>query len=325
MSLYPWLHKLYEKIISYYIYNKNYAFLLENRYENGAKYLVHNIICWLLCPNKKNYKFCKKCISCNLMQLNNHPDVYKIILEKNKKSIGIDSIRIIIKNIYNYSIYSKSKIIYIHNFELITKKACNSLLKVIEEPPKNTFFIFVCKYIYNVLPTIKSRCIFLKLDIPIEESSVRWISNEVKKFNIKSIYTALNICNGSILNSVNLLKSNLWNDRINVCKIFKKSLIKNNMLLLVSIAGKKNNVEETLNIIYTLLTDGLKYKNNITNFFTNLDQEDLYISISKYFSSHMLIIKISQCLYCIKKCRNIKYINNQLLLIDYLLNFNLNK
>ncbi len=65
-----------------------------------------------------------------------------------------------IQNSFSYPGVEKinKKIYVIYGIENITKQAANSLLKFLEEPPKNTFAIFVTKSLNTVLDTIKSRC-----------------------------------------------------------------------------------------------------------------------------------------------------------------------
>ena len=56
------------------------------------------------------------------------------------------------------------KFFIINNIDKLSKTTLNSLLKIIEEPPINTYFIFSTKKIENIIPTIISRCtkIFLE-------------------------------------------------------------------------------------------------------------------------------------------------------------------
>lgn len=81
--------------------------------------------------------------------------------------IKIDDIRTIIDLAYNQT----EPIIYlISDADKMSIGAKNSLLKVIEEPPNNAYFIITLEDINNTLPTIKSRCQELKMDLyTIEE------------------------------------------------------------------------------------------------------------------------------------------------------------
>ena len=69
--------------------------------------------------------------------------------------IKVDEIRDMIEMSYKQT----EPIIYlIQNADKMSLGAKNSLLKVIEEPPNNAYFIMELKQIENTLDTIKSRC-----------------------------------------------------------------------------------------------------------------------------------------------------------------------
>ncbi len=55
------------------------------------------------------------------------------------------------------------KIFLINNFDVSTEEAQNKLLKILEEPPKNVYFVISVKNEEKVLPTIKSRCDKIKI------------------------------------------------------------------------------------------------------------------------------------------------------------------
>lgn len=75
--------------------------------------------------------------------------------------IKIDEIREMIKMAYKQT----EPIIYlIQNADKMSLAAKNSLLKVIEEPPQNAYFIMELQQIENTLSTIKSRCQEIKME-----------------------------------------------------------------------------------------------------------------------------------------------------------------
>lgn len=53
---------------------------------------------------------------------------------------------------------SEYKILYLENIERLSVPALNSILKILEEPPRNTLFFLTTSNINNVLDTIISRC-----------------------------------------------------------------------------------------------------------------------------------------------------------------------
>lgn len=79
-----------------------------------------------------------------------HPDVMYL------KKLKIDDIRNIIARSAETSYTGKK--IFILDINGIKKEASNAMLKLIEEPPQNTYFILLTNTL-NILPTIKSRAL----------------------------------------------------------------------------------------------------------------------------------------------------------------------
>ncbi len=58
---------------------------------------------------------------------------------------------------------SPLKLIALPNAQQLTPEAANALLKILEEPPKGTYFILAARQSEAVLPTIQSRCQIIRL------------------------------------------------------------------------------------------------------------------------------------------------------------------
>ena len=69
------------------------------------------------------------------------------------------------------------KIFLLNNFDISTEEAQNKLLKVLEEPPKNVYFILSAKSEERVLPTIKSRCEKIKI-APLSQNEISTICDD---------------------------------------------------------------------------------------------------------------------------------------------------
>jgi DNA polymerase III delta prime subunit len=82
-------------------------------------------------------------------------DNLKCLDEGNK--FGVKELRII-QNQMMLSSHSTYKTCYIENIERLSIPAINSMLKILEEPPKGVIFFLGCKNKNNVLDTIISRC-----------------------------------------------------------------------------------------------------------------------------------------------------------------------
>ncbi len=84
-----------------------------------------------------------------------HPDV-KFYPSK-EKLIVADSEEIVMESFVK-PIFSHKKIFIIKNIDFSMDSAQNKLLKILEEPPENVYFILTAASENLVLPTIKSRC-----------------------------------------------------------------------------------------------------------------------------------------------------------------------
>ena len=91
-----------------------------------------------------------------------HPDMIRLGLEENKKSISISQIREMGRLISGRPNEATHRMVLIQDADLMNVQAQNALLKVLEEPPESTFFILTAIRTAPLLPTILSRCRLLK-------------------------------------------------------------------------------------------------------------------------------------------------------------------
>ena len=91
-----------------------------------------------------------------LIDISQHPDIE--IINKNNENIKIDEVREIIYSSIESSFNSPKKIFILCGIENLRKESSNALLKILEEPPKNVYFILLSRTL-NIISTIKSRTI----------------------------------------------------------------------------------------------------------------------------------------------------------------------
>ena len=73
-----------------------------------------------------------------------------------KTKVQIDKINSIKNNIHETSFLNGSKVFLILSGETMTKEANNALLKSLEEPPQNTYFILVSDSLMQIPITVQS-------------------------------------------------------------------------------------------------------------------------------------------------------------------------
>ncbi|WBW97494.1 DNA polymerase III subunit delta' [Oceanirhabdus sp. W0125-5] len=92
-----------------------------------------------------------------------HIDILQWRIGKNKKSIGVNEIRELIKEVNKRPFEGDKKVIIVHDGNNLTPQAQNAFLKTIEEPPKGVFIIVLSDNLESILGTIQSRCQIHKL------------------------------------------------------------------------------------------------------------------------------------------------------------------
>lgn len=90
------------------------------------------------------------------------PDIFLYTKFNNELSpLKVESSRQIIINAQN-SPLNENKVFIIEDIDLASNSAVNAILKIIEEPPKNTYFFLTYQSFENVLQTIRSRSLKYK-------------------------------------------------------------------------------------------------------------------------------------------------------------------
>ncbi|CUS48950.1 MAG: DNA polymerase III delta' subunit HolB [Idiomarinaceae bacterium HL-53] len=143
----------------------------------GTELLLDALIAWLLCNSQGN-KACGVCKSCLLQQAGNHPDFLRVVPEENKK-IGVDEIRSMNARVWSHANQAGAKVVLVQSAERMTEAAANALLKTLEEPPQNTYFIIAPERFARVLPTIRSRVQIYTLPTPSEEEIKQWLQEHL--------------------------------------------------------------------------------------------------------------------------------------------------
>ena len=154
------------------LYQKN---ILPNKIllsgKNGiGKFLFSSHFVNYILSQDEEYKYILKNFEINsqnksylLFKKNIHPNIFLLTKNIDKKYIEISQIREMIKFQNNSSFNNKIKFIIIDNISDLNLNSTNALLKSIEEPNNNVFYILNHNTGSFILDTLRSRCIEFKM------------------------------------------------------------------------------------------------------------------------------------------------------------------
>ena len=159
--------------------------------------------------------------------------------------IDINQIRDLIINLNKSSFNNKPRFILIDNIELLNTSSINALLKILEEPNKNIYFILIHNN-KKILSTLLSRCINYKINL--SNNDYIKITNQILNDNL------YNLINRDIINYYftpgeiyNLIQFSLENN-YDLPNIDLKNFLK---ILIKDAHYKKNNFVN--NLMYNLI------------------------------------------------------------------------
>ena len=162
----------------------------------------------ILCTSNTE-KPCNICQSCLSYDNNTHPDFKFIATEDGTDvtTIKIDQIRELKNFISLMHVFNNGRICIIDNAQKMTVQASNSILKLLEEPPVNNYFILIAPSDEQLLSTITSRC--LKINFQSIDKLVLFKHlNEKINDDEEKVKTAISLSNGKYAKTLELLEPN---------------------------------------------------------------------------------------------------------------------
>ena len=174
-----------------------HAIMFEEEDGGGAVELALVFLKYLYCKNRQEGQACGKCPSCNKISKLIHPDMHFVFpvnsglcseyldkwralllsnphfgenelsealqIEGKSAMIKVDEAKALLDKLSFSALERGYRSVLIYLPEKMNKDAANRLLKLVEEPPLKTIFIFITHSPELVLPTIASRCQIFRL------------------------------------------------------------------------------------------------------------------------------------------------------------------
>ena len=257
-----------------------FAYHLVNFFLSNDEELKYDLIENKINSENKSFK---------LLQNNSHPNFYLIDLLAEKKNIDVAQIRGMISYTNKSTFNNQDRFIMIDNVEYLNKNSINALLKIIEEPNENIYFILINNSEKNMLPTLKSRCITFKIHFSFDETVN--ICNQILNQNILNElnYDLINYyCTpGEIIKLVQFAEEKQINlkdhDVSSIISLiientyYKKNIFIKNLLVnfIELFLLKRYKTSNNKNLLLNFYQSFIQKINNTEKF--NLDEESLFL------------------------------------------------
>ena len=160
---------------------------------------------------------------------------------KDKRNIEINQIRELINFCNKSSLNDKPRFVLIDNLEFMNLNSNNALLRTLEEPNDEIYFILISNS-KKILPTIKSRCLNYRINLSQKECFK--IFEKITKKNVETLINndlisyyfstgdLINLYNFSIENNIDLQNVNLVDFLIQIIdkNYYKKELLNKKLI-----------------------------------------------------------------------------------------------
>ena len=243
----------------------------------------------------------------NKISLNNNPDFHNLKILDEKKLIGISQIHELRDKLYESSFLGKNKVAVINEIEKISLDGLNAILKILEEPPKNTYFLLSTNFLNQIPLTIQSRCFDLRISSPEIKQSLEWLSD----YQTKDALKALEITNNLPIKAKHFLDNNLLDARDNFVKDVSGIIKEGKDIISISEKWIKDN--DTLNLklewMSQILSDSIKFHadNSIESLTSDTDAISRYLSgVASPEKIHNLISKTNYLWSLFSKDTNLR-------------------
>lgn len=174
----PWLRPVWRNLLADMQAGRlSHAHCICWQPELGSDRLLQQATRLMLCLQPTT-KACGNCKSCLLAEAGNHPDFYSLD-SVDDKVIGVDTVRDLINSLQNTANQHGAKVAWINHADRLSVTAANALLKTLEEPTANTYFILSPRRTGMLLPTLRSRMQLHQITPPSAEEAQQWLASQL--------------------------------------------------------------------------------------------------------------------------------------------------
>ena len=262
----------------------------------------------LNCASASPGDFCDACKDCRKIDAGTHPDVMTISVEEDATRIKIAQIRHFLAMLDLRPLEGRNKVFIIDPADMMNDEAANALLKGLEEPPENSFFILITVNVHELLLTVRSRSqVYNFTPLALDEIRQHSVSDEL----------AVRWSQGSIGRARSIDLSRLKNERefmlefLEITMTASEDGFQDLLGASADLGRAKQSFEERMKILAVLLADVLYLKEGVTGKLVNVDIRDRLARLANSASVDR-IVQIGDFLRFIESSLN-SNVNRQML------------
>ncbi|MEG0825874.1 MAG: hypothetical protein RR404_00195 [Bacilli bacterium] len=297
----PFAYEILKKAIT-----KNscsHAYIIESNGADKALEFALSFSKCLFCPhNFTNNQKCSNCFQCQIIDDKNFLEL-KIISADGMwiKKAQLEELQL---EFQKKSIVGNKKIYIINDAEKLNLSSANSILKFLEDPESGITAILIVNNIYQLLPTIVSRCQVISLNNPIETDEISFFKKNITTLSDEELKQKIDICidfvkyyeeNGyATLAVINKKWFKDFKDKENI------SLGLDIMILFYQVVLKeKLEMHTKLFNKYINIIDEIKNNNSISNLFDKINvildkKEKIKLNMNSALLMDKLIIELER-------------------------------
>ena len=182
-----------------------------------ARYILSNTL-------KENMNIDKSEKVSKLIEKNSHPDFIALEkdLDKERSIIAIDKVRECI-NFFNHTpTLGTYKICIIDSLDDLNANSANALLKILEEPQKNSLFFIISHNKETVMPTIRSRCLHLHFNKFSDYEIKNFLNNKISNEEVYDLNEVISLSHGSVGRAFELINEDSQEVILKVKSLFNQ-------------------------------------------------------------------------------------------------------
>ena len=192
----PWLARPLAELLR----QRGHAWLLQGPSGLGQYELALSLAAAWLCEEPSAQGACGHCASCHAIAVRTHADLCVLMPEvamldrgwpldekaqadiddkkrKPSREIRVEAMRDAIGFAQRTNARGRGKVILVYPAERMNAIAANALLKTLEEPVGDVRFVLASEAAWQLLPTIRSRCIGFNVPWPEVGDAVAWLAS----------------------------------------------------------------------------------------------------------------------------------------------------